>query len=315
MRPVTYSQARIILIWTVITAHVLMAGGLLVSKVSLDPKAAAYYYLWIGVPIAFQIYAYWRKLTPLYAAFDTLVAGFLITIPVIVWTYVAISFDMPLADGNLVALDTALGFDWRSFISYVDQRPWLSIAFAIAYSSFFLQLVLLPVYFAMRGKPVRACAIVFCYTLLCLISCIVSIWYPSVAPYAYNEVGVDGLFSINAEYGYIFLEHFHAVRNQPQYVLDFEGVAGIITFPSVHAGVAGLCAWAAWDSRLLRWPFLALNIAMAASAISHGSHYLVDVVAGLGIAGLTVSIATALFYPASPSRSMLVEQDRHLAVR
>ena len=273
-----------------------MIGALFFSKVSLDPKSTVHSYLMIGAPFIFLIYVYWRKMKPLYAVFDTLVAGFLVTIPVIVWTYVAISFEMPLADLALVRLDSALAFDWRHFIAYVDQRPWLAILLAYAYTSFFFQLILLPIYLSLTGKVVRAYALIFCYTLLCLLSCVVSIWYPALGTYVVYGVDMAELANINAKFGYFFLEQFHAVRDQTEFVLNFDHTAGILTFPSVHAGVAGLCAWAAWDSRLLRFPILLLNMAMAASAISHANHYLVDVVAGLGIAGLTVSLATALFY-------------------
>ncbi len=79
------------------------------------------------------------------------------------------------------------------------------------------------------------------------------------------------------------------------FVLDLDQAAGILTFPSVHAGVAALCAWAAWNSPLLRYPVLALNGAMAVSAITHGSHYLMDVIAGLGCAGVCVTVVRPFF--------------------
>ncbi|HEY0291994.1 MAG TPA: phosphatase PAP2 family protein [Hansschlegelia sp.] len=66
-------------------------------------------------------------------------------------------------------------------------------------------------------------------------------------------------------------------------------------------GVAALCAWAAWDSRLLRYPVLLLNVAMAVSAVTDASHYAVDVIAGLGVASVSVGAARAVFYRRSPA--------------
>jgi membrane-associated phospholipid phosphatase len=245
---------------------------------------------------------------PLYFVFDALIAGLLATIPVIVWTYVAVGFAEPLADPQLAAMDMALGFDWRSFIAFVDRHTWLANALGVAYSSFSYQLLLLPAYFALRGKRARASAIVFSYALLCFLLSAISIWYPALGTYVFYGAAPDDLANINTQFGFFFLEQFDAVRNQAHFILDFDHVAGLLTFPSGHAGVAALCAWAAWDSRLLRYPFLILNIGMATAAISHGSHYLIDVVAGLGMAGLTISVATALFYqPTSATRSILVD--------
>ena len=106
------------------------------------------------------------------------------------------------------------------------------------------------------------------------------------------------------------------MRSQTDFVLKLDNVAGLLTFPSVHAGVAALCAWAAWDSRLLRYPFLVLNIGMATAAVSHANHYLIDVVAGLGLAGVTISVTSALFYrPTSTRRSVVVDTLRYYAGR
>ncbi len=69
---------------------------------------------------------------------------------------------------------------------------------------------------------------------------------------------------------------------------------GILTFPSVHAAVAMLCAWAMWPIRPLRYPFLLLNILMTVSAVSHAGHYLADIIAGIGIAAATIAIVNKL---------------------
>ncbi|WP_425277651.1 phosphatase PAP2 family protein [Mesorhizobium amorphae] len=130
-------------------------------------------------------------------------------------------------------------------------------------------------------------------------------WYPALGTYAAYGVGIGDLTNINAKFGFFFLDQFHAVRDQHEFVLKLSQAAGIVTFPSVHAGLAGLCAWAAWDSRVLRYPLLVLNILMATSAVSHANHYMVDVIAGLGIAALTISIATSLFYRPSAAESFV----------
>ena len=46
--------------------------------------------------------------------------------------------------------------------------------------------------------------------------------------------------------------------------------------------------WAAWTTRL-RWPAIVLNGAMLISTPIFGSHYLVDIIAGAGIAVVTIA--------------------------
>jgi hypothetical protein len=315
VQPVAAGEARKILLSAALAASLLMLVALLVSKVSLEPKTTIYFYFVIGGLVALLRYVYWQRMTPLVPVLEALVGLFLITIPLLSLSYVAMSFNMPLADEKLAGLDAALGFDWFAFISFVDQRPWLAQTLGYAYISFHYQLLFLPAYFALRGNPTRALAIVFCYTLAVLLCCLVSIWYPALGTYVSYGIDADGLSSIHPRYGYSFLEQFHGVRQQSEFLLVLQKAEGILTFPSAHAAVAALCVWAAWESRLLRFPFLALDIAMATSAVSHGSHYLIDVVAGIGIAGIAVSITTMLFYRQSTTRSFVLDQVRYVAAR
>lgn len=298
MQPIDNSQSRVIIIWTVLAAHALMLACLPFSNVSLDPESVANAYLLMCVPAAFCAYAHLRGMQPLQPALDTLLAGFLVTVPVVTATYLAMGVAMPITDPQLIALDEMLGFDWHGFVAFIDSRPTLAWLLALAYSSFFFQLLLLPVYFSLFRNAARAYAIVFGYTLLCIISCVISVFFPALGAFAFHGIEQADLAAINIKFAYFFLEQFHGVREQSEFVLNFTDSAGILTFPSVHAGVAVLCAWAAWQSCLLRYPLLALNIAMAVSAISHGSHYLVDILAGIVVAVLAILVTRRVFYSA-----------------
>ena len=65
---------------------------------------------------------------------------------------------------------------------------------------------------------------------------------------------------------------------------------GLITFPSYHASAACIFVWATWRVRTLRYSVAALNTLIVISVPNQGSHYLVDVIAGvlLACAGITV---------------------------
>lgn len=228
-------------------------------------------------------------------AFEMIGAGFALVVPILVSTYLAMSLGFPLADAQLSAMDQTLGFDWLAFITFVDSHPALSRALEEGYSSFGIQLTAVPIILVVLGNIPRACAVVFGYGLLCFISSIVSISYPALGTYSVYGVAQTDLQNIDAHFGFFFLEDFNMVRASRSFVLSLDNASGIITYPSVHAGIAFFIMWAMWDNKWTRWPFVVMNLLMATSAISHANHYLVDVIAGAGIAAFTSAVASYAF--------------------
>ena len=72
------------------------------------------------------------------------------------------------------------------------------------------------------------------------------------------------------------------------------GSEGIISFPSLHAALAVIVIVALWPIPVLRWVILALNTLMLAATPIDGSHYFIDVIAGIAIAALSVLAARAI---------------------
>lgn len=241
-----------------------------------------------SVPAAFIPYALWRGMAPLVRILELVSLGIAATLPIVVYTYAAMRFDFPLADGVLMAADRALGFDWLAFVRWIDGMPLLSRALGYAYTSFTPQLLLIPAMLCIAGMADRGYMLVLSYIALCAICALVSIPFPALGAYEALGLPPGSMDNINTHFGYFFLASFHGVRTDPAFVLTAANVAGIITFPSVHAGVAALCAWAGWRLRIAGPLIVLLNVMMAVSAITHGAHYLVDVLAGVVIAALVV---------------------------
>ncbi|WP_338329099.1 phosphatase PAP2 family protein [Sphingobium yanoikuyae] len=59
---------------------------------------------------------------------------------------------------------------------------------------------------------------------------------------------------------------------------------GIVSAPSFHTAAAVLYIAAGWRIAALRWPIVALNAAMLLSTPVEGTHYLIDMILGLGVA-------------------------------
>jgi membrane-associated phospholipid phosphatase len=69
---------------------------------------------------------------------------------------------------------------------------------------------------------------------------------------------------------------------------------GVVTFPSFHAAAAILLGWGFWALRWIRWPAVALNIAMFLAAVPIGGHYVADILAGAAAAVLAIKVAVIL---------------------
>lgn len=293
---ISNNRASLMLMLAVMGLLVTMLTGLYATRMSLDTASLG----WLGalfiLQICLVIYCRARKMERFQPVIETnlfFAVGTTLLLPI---SYIAIRADMPLADDWLVRMDRALMFDWMSVIHFVDGRPWLAAMLQAAYASFQFQLVILPLYFALFRLGGRAQAIVFAYFLIVLVSSGISIWFPAYGTYVTFGVAQSDLHAIETGGAFSFLAEFHAVRSLPDFEMSLQRAEGILTFPSVHAAVALLCAWAAAGSRILFLPVLLLNVAMAFSAITHANHYLVDILAGFSVAIACIWV-TKLFFP------------------
>jgi membrane-associated phospholipid phosphatase len=220
--------------------------------------------------------------------------GFLLVVPITISTYLAIQQNLPLADEQLAFWDRAIGVDWIALMRWVDAHALVAWIFNKAYRTFSYQLLAWPIVLILCKRSVRAYQMVSAYGLLCFAASAISIWWPAVGTYSYYQFDANTLENIDQTYGYHFLTQFHRVRDEPGFVWSLKESAGILTFPSVHAAVATLCAWAMWDIRLLRYPVFMLNVAMGASAVPSANHYVIDVIAGCLVALLVVALVVVM---------------------
>mgnify|MGYP001628251632 CR=1 FL=1 len=228
--------------------------------------------------------------------FLNILAGLpLVAIALLSVNYIAMSFNMPLADEQLMRWDAALGFDWAAFIHFIDARRWLSGPLMWAYESFLYQLCAVPLILFALGYRRRAQAFVIGFGVLTTASAFIAILFPAYGAYRTYGVPVGSLDNLNNHFGYFFIEQFEAVRTSESFMVTTDTLSGILTFPSVHAGVAYLVIWAIWPLKWLRIPGTALNVVMAISAIANAGHYLVDILASIPLTVACALLAREIF--------------------
>lgn len=189
-------------------------------------------------------------------------------------------------DVELAALDRALGFDWPAAMAWMARHPRLNMLALIAYSSMLPQVALLTIVLA----TVEASRVYrFCLALaLSALSCI-AIW--SLAP----SFGAFSVYPLVANHAALALDPAYAhelvrLLHDGPGLISPRDTKGLIGFPSYHAVLALLVMWFARDIQYLRWPALALNIAVLLSTPVQGGHHLIDVLAAFPIAACAIFI-------------------------
>lgn len=279
----------LVLIGTGSVLAFLAASKIVIDNRSFTPAVATLALLLVGV-LATRM----RGLKVASLLIEVLACGIALSLLVLISSYLAISVNYPLADPFLARLDRWLGFDGLAFVRLVDGVPVLSWLLMHAYASFAPQLLLLPLLLILLGQPASAIALVLSYGMAGFAASAISVWFPALGAHVTYGIASQTLSSVNVHFGYAFLNEFHAVRDQATFVLSVATAQGILTFPSLHTAVAILCAAAASNHVLLRYPILVLNVLMVVSTLTHGGHYLIDVLAGMVLALLALLAVTAI---------------------
>jgi len=189
----------------------------------------------------------------------------------------------PLIDAELAAFDRALYFDWPACFAWVLQHPMALSLLSTVYLSLGMQSVLVCSVAWRRPDRASVCLAANALTLTCCF--VVFALWPAGGAFAYYQPA--GIVSD-------YVEQFTAARSGLLTTLAFGQMKGIVQFPSLHAAAAMMFGYAyASLSRWIAVPALAFETVLAISAVPIGGHHLVDVLAGLAVAGVSLAIVHA----------------------
>jgi membrane-associated phospholipid phosphatase len=206
--------------------------------------------------------------------------------------YVAYEMQMlalPLQDVRFAAWDRSLGLDYQDMLAFLNQHDAVVKALHRAYYSFRWQILGTVAVLALFGRT-RKLNIFLSALLLALIgSCIVGSLFPALG--AISVLSASDLASLHWRIdGATPLDHFMKLREGHFSTLNLSELGGIISFPSFHAATALIVTHAWWRSGYVFLPVCILNVLMTMATLTHGGHYLVDTIAGLVLAALSLHI-------------------------
>ncbi len=187
---------------------------------------------------------------------------------------------LPLWDQKFDALDRAMGLDWLGMYNWVTAHPHLYAASNVIYGLLGAELVILLLLLEGLGQHQRAVALRHGFCISALATIILGVLMPAAGPFAfYHLPGADQT---------PYVVQFAALRDGTMHMIDLSNAQGLISFPSFHATLAVLCAYAVYTVRYLAWPAVVLNMLIVCTAPVIGGHYFADIFAGLALAAAVI---------------------------
>jgi len=206
-------------------------------------------------------------------------------------SYLAASTPLPLQDAVFDAIDHALRFDWKELLAFMNRQPEFFVFMRIIYLSLTVQMTAVVLILGLTGRLpwLRVYMLAFIFTA------VLTIGLSALLP----AEGVWLHYGLKADPAAMPISHtswpvFLGLRDGSYRLLMAVGSEGIITFPSLHAALAVILIAAFWPVPVARWLSAAVNSTMLAATPIDGSHYLVDVLAGIIIAILCIVAARIL---------------------
>lgn len=206
-------------------------------------------------------------------------------------TYVAGAASFPVQDANLLAIDRALGLDWRAYVEFVNAHPLLATWLTYGYGMIRWPIFAIPVVLAAAFRFRRLQEFTLAFAIALIVTTVVSALVPAIG--VFQQIGLDPatLPHLNPQAYLAQQRDLGPVRDGSLRDLDLLNLAGIVTFPSFHACSAILYAWALWPVWWARPVALLANGAMLASTPVDGGHYFIDLLAGIAVALLAIAAA------------------------
>lgn len=194
----------------------------------------------------------------------------------IVLTYLGAALGVPLADRRLATWDAALGCHLPSIMAWCAQHPHIDRLLTLAYYSMFLQTACVIAILGLLGDREPLKLFIRRMVLAALVTFAFYVLLPAEGPF--NAYGYPP-----APHVARYVSDIRALRSGAFDCFHLRAAQGLVTFPSFHAIWALLMVIAVAHRPVFCWPLAALNAAVLVATVTHGGHYVCDVVGGLFI--------------------------------
>ena len=221
----------------------------------------------------------------------------LFTIIGVVLAYILAARAGPLWDDPFTAADAFIGLNWPAIFRVADSMPIALWAGGIAYHSLTLQMIVCIVVLSITDQREALQLAV----LAAVVSGFLTIAISGLMPAMGNVFDPINYRHLWPSVAWMEQDLISGLRSGSNRILDLSHLMGIVTFPSYHATLPVILAWAQRDVR--RWRVIAPlwgGVTILATPL-FGGHYGIDVIAGLMLAILGIATARLVAMNNSPT--------------
>lgn len=221
-------------------------------------------------------------------------------------TYPVAALSRGFVDHALERIDALMWFDWMAWYDVVAQRPWLQVVERTAYEAIYVSPVVLFAHFAIHDRRAEARAFIASFWVAAIITVFLFACLPCRGPLAMAGYARLPYLPESALYQANLIPE---LRDHQVHQVALGSLRGLVGAPSFHTASAVLYIAAAWPIARLRWPLLALNVAMLLATPVEGTHYLTDMIVG-GAVAATALAAVRLLLLAMAERQRFPAEER-----
>lgn len=195
------------------------------------------------------------------------------------------------ADATLQRIDGMLGFDWLAWYRLVAAHPFLQWLGIGAYESIYVTPAVLLGWFAFHDERAAANRFLASFWLAAAITLALFSLMPAVGPFAYLWHGPIPYMPRSELWQPDLIPQ---LRAHAVHIIDLGQLRGLVSAPSFHAAAAAIYLVTAWRIPPLRWVLVPLNGAMLLATPVEGTHYLADIILGIGVAAGAMAVGSLL---------------------
>ncbi|MBA3813704.1 MAG: phosphatase PAP2 family protein [Alphaproteobacteria bacterium] len=204
----------------------------------------------------------------------------------LILSYLLNTINRPLISSSLADIDHYLGFYAPALVHWFWNHHGLDIIFRYIYASLTSQQFFILFYLGGLGKVNYLESYIMQYMIAGVLTAVIGGLFPAVGTHEwYGFAASPGQLSD--------LERLYELR---QNIVALGKFNGIVEFPSFHTTAGVLLIYAfRHESKFIFIPILILNILMIFSCMSHGGHFLIDIIGGIAVAAIAIGFERTIF--------------------
>jgi membrane-associated phospholipid phosphatase len=271
--------------WAIILA-VAVSDAILLAATSFRLEASPELRILAGSIVLAVVFVYcrWRGAPRLAHLARTMLTLALFTNAAAILSYILTGLlPLPRWDEALATADHALGLNWLDMYQWFTRHPAIEAGAQTVYRSLGPEMLILLFALELLGHHNQARAFLRWFMISAIATIGIGILLPAAGAVVYYHLPVAPTT--------IYVSQMADLRNGTLHTFNpFDSSEGLVVFPSFHAALAVLCIFAARPLRILKIPVLALNLLIILSSPFEGAHYFIDIIAGIILAALTISL-------------------------